>query len=232
MTAKRILLVLSLFILSSPLPGCANPAGPNNTVTATAPTTEQSLKTYPLLWEPQHSEGKNWSDHVYDILRDEASTMVPGTKDVELFCPRYSTLSATERINFWALLISAMAKYESGFDPLTRLHETTLGIDPVTKKPVYSEGLLQLSYQDTRFFPFCEFDWEQDKLLHDKDPNKTILNPYLNLSCGVKIFIWQVKKWDRITLGDNAYWSVIKIDSRYSKIEEIAALTKKMPGCM
>jgi len=188
---------------------------------------------HPLLWETQKAESKQWSEHVYNLIQQQAPDLIQGAEDITTFCPRYYSLTTNERINFWGLLISGIVKFESDFDPTSRMHETTMGTDPVTGKPVFSEGLMQLSYQDVRHFPFCdEFDWNSDRHLPPADPKKTILDPYKNLNCGVKILAQQIHNRNRITVSKGVYWAVIRLDGRHNKIEQISALTKKMPGCM
>lgn len=158
--------------------------------------------------------------------------MVAGTEDVESFCPTYYTLSYDQRVNFWAYLISAMTKYESAFNPLSRYKETTMGTDPITGQAVYSEGLLQLSYQDSRNYSFCdEFDWSVDSKLSPTDPRKSILDPYKNLKCGIQILNHQVMRKNLIGVGSGAYWAVIKSNSSYNKIAQIKGLTTQIPFC-
>jgi hypothetical protein len=112
------------------------------------------------------------------------------------------------------------------------VEEKTMGKDPVTGKAVFSEGLMQLSYQDIRHYSFCEFDWSRDRSLSPIDPDKSILDPYKNLRCGIKILASQIRSRYRISVGSGAYWAVLKTNNHHHKIEQIAALTKKMPGCM
>lgn len=189
-------------------------------------------KTYPLLWEGSSGEGERWSSYSLKVIHEEVENdLINGAEDIDTFCPEYESLSTNERLNFWALLVSAMTKYESRYNPLSRMRESTLGTDPITGTQVFSEGLLQLSYQDVRRYKFCEFDWEKDRKIDGGDPAKTILDPYKNLNCGIKILAFQIRDKNRITLEQGAYWSVLKLGSKYRKITEIAALTKKMPGC-
>ncbi len=190
-------------------------------------------QAYPLLWESVRTAGKDWSNYVFTLIQQQAPSLIQGADDIATFCPNYAHLTTNERVNLWGLLVSAITKYESGFDPTSRMQETTMGIDPVTGEPVFSEGLLQLSYQDIKAYSFCdEFNWSLDKNLNPTDPRKTILDPYKNLKCGVKILAQQIRDKNRITLSKGVYWSVIKINGKYSKIMQIATLTKKMPGCM
>jgi hypothetical protein len=82
--------------------------------------------------------------------------------------------------------------------------EEAQGVDEVTGLGVKtSEGLLQLSYSDVQTYrKMCKFDYEADKKMHVEDinskpsrshswkskfPDKTILDPYKNLGCGLVI---------------------------------------------
>ncbi|MBX3040493.1 MAG: hypothetical protein KF789_07305 [Bdellovibrionaceae bacterium] len=193
---------------------------------------EKPYSFHPLLWESVRSEGKAWSAYLHELIeKDLGNDLLAGSEDIETFCPRYHTLNNKQRVNFWGLLISAMTKYESAHNPLSRMQETTMGTDPVTKKPVYSEGLLQLSYQDIQWAPYCEFDWEKDKNLSPTDPKKTILDPYKNLNCGTRIFARQIRNKRNIAVKSGAYWSVLIPGGKYTKVTQISDLTKKLPGC-
>ncbi|MNL15369.1 hypothetical protein D3C87_1363530 [compost metagenome] len=113
-----------------------------------------------------------------------------------------------------------------------RFHESTMGTDSVTKQPVYSEGLLQLSYQDVRGYPFCDFNWEVDRKLKVTDIRKTIFDPYKNLDCGVGIMSRQLARSGLITVKTNAYWSTLRSGGTYNKISQISAMVKKLPFCV
>lgn len=189
-------------------------------------------KPTPLLWEASQKDGVLWSAFAYQIIgSDVADILLPGSTDIKQFCSNYDGMTNSERVNFWAYLISAMAKFESGFNPLSRYAETTLGTDAITRLPLYSEGLLQLSYQDVQQYSFCQFDWQADKTLAAKDPKKSILDPFKNLDCGIKIMADQIRRKRSITLSSGVYWAVIKINGKYTKIKEISALTQSLPFC-
>lgn len=198
-----------------------------------APSTTTTTLPYvyePLLWEPVRAGSKAWSTFVFDLIRGEASALLNAT-DFNFFCPNYAELSLDQKINAAGMLISGMTRYESNHNPLARYHESTMGIDPITGQPVYSEGLLQLSYQDIQGYPFCQLDWETDQHLSPTDPNKTILNPITNLDCGVRILARQVSRRGTIILSTGAYWSVIKSNSQYNKLNEISALVQTLDFC-
>jgi hypothetical protein len=150
---------------------------------------------------------------------------------MDRFCPKYYSLTGEQKMNAVGMLISAIVKYESNFDPLMRYREATMGSDPVTGQPVYSEGLLQLSYQDVTAWAFCKFDWNADKKLAATDPRRTILDPYNNLECGVRILSEQVDRTGHIVIDNGAYWAVIKEQGKYEKINEIASLVKTLNFC-
>jgi hypothetical protein len=184
-----------------------------------------------LVWEAaSRSQAPSWSQFVFTLIAGDAKALLAAS-DWNQFCPNYANLSQQQKINAAGQLIAAMTKYESGFSPVSRYQESTMGTDPVTGLPVYSEGLLQLSYQDTQWAPFCEFDWNHDQYLSATDPRKTILDPYKNLNCGIRILANQVQKKGRIILASGAYWSVLKSDSANQKISEIEGIVRSLSFC-
>jgi hypothetical protein len=183
------------------------------------------------LWEAKRPrDGLNWTLFSRDVVLTSGASLMAGTKDMANFCPSYSKLTTNQKANFWVYLISAVTKYESNFNPTSRYRESTMGIDPITKQRVYSEGLLQLSYQDVRGYPFCnEFNWNIDKNLSPTDPKKTILDPYKNLRCGIKILNKIVGKKGLIAFNSGHYWSTLQ--PRNSTERAIQALVNKIPFC-
>jgi hypothetical protein len=81
--------------------------------------------------------------------------------------------------------------------------------DTVTKRMVRSEGLLQLTYMDSDRYG-CDFDWDKDKELAEKDPAKTILQPQNNLACGVKIMKTQLVEKHKPLVSSASYWSTLQ----------------------
>jgi hypothetical protein len=165
------------------------------------------------------------------IGNEAASALLPGTQDMNEFCPRYSSLNTQQRVNFWAYLISIVAKYESDFKPTSRYRETAMGKDPITHAQVESEGLLQLSYQDSEGRPFCKFNWAHDRMLAVTSESRTILDPFKNLECGIDILAQQVRVQHRIAVTHGAYWSTLVPGGAHGKIPQIQALTRKIPFC-
>lgn len=188
----------------------------------------------PVIWEKNNASRKEWSKMIYSVIENEEPSMLDNNvaKDIHTFCPKYDSLTQDQRLNFWGQFFAALAKPESGWDPTSQMTETSQGIDPVTKNRVMSEGLLQLSYQDEKSYDLdCGFDWNRDRKLAKKDPRKTILNPLLNLRCGVKIMAHRLKKDSVITKESGVYWAVLRKNSRGSKITSIATMTKSLKFC-
>lgn len=208
----------------------SNPSQPNDGYEP--PPLSSSME--PLAWESSVNGSSSWSNHIYKVIQEEETQMLGQNvaDDVETFCPRYRSLNDDQRLNFWGQLFAGMAKYESGWKPTSRMVETTMDDDPVTGKQVASEGLLQLSYQDQLSYRMdCGFDWNKDRYLSDKDPRKTILDPYKNLRCGIKIMARQLKNKRAIALSSGVYWAVLKVNGKYTKIPQISAMTKQLTFC-
>lgn len=227
------------------------------TSNAFAQTKESRLE--PVLWElkirndagTKIIEGENsyqkrlarsplWTAKLYEIMQDKNENLIlldSVPEDVTYFCPKYKTLSKTQRMNFWAQMVASISYKESGWQPVTRSKEPVGDFpkgDSVTGQPVYSEGLLQLSYQDVISYRSlnCGFDWSKDKHLDPKDSQKTIFAPYRNLRCGLLILNNQVKRNNKISTK-GAYWSVIRprATNKYSKTPWISQQTKSLSFC-
>jgi hypothetical protein len=188
----------------------------------------------PVIWEKNNPSRKEWSKIIYSVIENEEPEMLGqnAIKDIHVFCPTFERLTDAERLSFWGHFFAALSSHESSWDPTTRSIETSQGIDPVTQRQVVSEGLLQLSYQDEKSFRLdCGFNWERDQNLAAKDPRKTILNPLLNLKCGVKIMARRLKDDKALTKESGVYWAPLKRNSRLSKIKEIAKATRALKIC-
>lgn len=208
----------------------ANPISPS----PVTPLPDQNLNVYKVemapLWDRvRPKEASLWTQHAFSVVDKFGVDLMNGTSDIRDFCPTYLTLTRNEKINFWVYLVSAIVKYESDFNPVSRFEETTLGTDSVTQRPVWSEGLLQLSYQDSTSYTFCnEFNWKVDQNLSAADPTKTILEPIKNLTCGIRILNEQVKKKDLI--ATRGYWSTLFPTG--ANISSIRALARQQSYCL
>lgn len=182
----------------------------------------------PLSWETQNDTNKVWSDYTFQIIEDLFDDF-DKCIDISRIRPDYASLSKTQKINVWGELISAMARYESAWNPTSWMFENQ-GIDVITKQQVRSEGLLQLSYQDKvnyKNLP-CRFDWIADKDFPVKDIRKTIMDPLINLEFGINVLAYQIRKKKNVILKDGVYWAVLKENGKYSKIDQITMLVRNL----
>lgn len=213
------------------------PLDTTTTTTLVSTTTTQRPAPAPIVlsWETNRPERKEWSKFVLAYL-DKTFPVFYTATDNKRFCPGFQSLTREQQIQAMAEIIVSITFYESGFSPVSRTQETTMGIDPVTGKPVFSEGLLQLSYQDVQnyksvFNGQCRIDWQKDKGLNPTDPAKTILDPITNLHCGLMILQNQLNKKGSWVLSTGVYWAVLKEGGKYQKIEQIINRVKKLNFC-
>jgi hypothetical protein len=196
-----------------------------------------STSSFKALWEGHNANAAQWTADAQDAIAKYAPDLIKGSNDIATFCPMYDRLGTQDRINFWVQLIAAMTKYESGFNPASRMIETTMGNDPITGKQTASEGLLQLSYSDAKNYRrvvaagVCAFDYSVDKQYAVTDIRRTILDPKTNLACGIGILNRQIQRDHLIAESSNAYWAVIKTNRSSNKLSAIRAITKALSFC-
>jgi len=156
-------------------------------------------------WDPA------WDQTIEEALpSDLLSSKV--SKDVKTFCPRFNSLSIADKRAFWAYFFQALAGAEAGLRTTANVRHTepeVAVVDGVSHRMVRSEGLLQLTYEDSDRYG-CDFDWEIDKELPEHDPDKTILQPKNNLLCGVKILTNQLVDQRKPLLTRSSYWSTLR----------------------
>jgi hypothetical protein len=183
------------------------PPAPEPAVKVAPPTpiAEKKEELGEPSWDPQ------WDMVVEKALPPEmVSSRV--ARQVKSYCPRFASLSEADKRAFWAYTFQALAGAEAGLKPTTSVKHTDPEVavtDTVTKRTVHQEGLLQLTYMDSKRYG-CDFHWEQDKSLPQKDPGKTILQPEKNLLCGVKIMKYQIVNRHKPLLWDESYWVTLR----------------------
>jgi len=156
-------------------------------------------------WDPA------WDKTIEQSLPPEMLSK-PAARAVKPFCPRFQTMAEVDRRTFWAYLFQALAGAEAGLVPTTDVRHTEPEVavkDTVSKRLVRSEGLLQLTYMDADRYG-CAFDWEKDKVLPEKDPQRTILQPDNNLKCGILIMKTQVIDKHKALASRSSYWSTLR----------------------
>lgn len=236
---KYALSIFSIAIALWAFNGCTKKAEQNPTDDKPSPVvTPSPAKTeVALSWEKNHPERKHWSTFISELLSAELFESFDASKDAARICHGYAKLSQEQKLSVWGELISSVAYFESGWNPASRMTETTMGTDPVTGKQVVSEGLLQLSYQDVPNYgsllkyPLCKIDWSKDKSLASTDLKKTILDPTINLECGLRILANQISKKGYVILSSGVYWAVLKDGGKYSKVDSIISMVRKTGLC-
>ncbi|MGD0293142.1 MAG: hypothetical protein ABSB30_04750 [Terracidiphilus sp.] len=186
------------------LVGCAAP--PAQLEMKPAPQTPIAVKKEALgkpTWDPA------WDRIVEKALPPEMLS-ASVARDVSPFCPRFNALSDGDKRAFWAYFFQALAGAEAGLTPTADVRGSGRATkDTVTHRMVRSEGLLQLAYMDAQRYD-CDFDWEKDKLLPERDPARTILQPENNLTCGVQILYRQLIVKQQPLLSRSSYWSTLR----------------------
>jgi len=158
---------------------------------------------------------KTWDPH-WDVLVEQAlppDLLSPqAAHAVRSYCPNFAAEPEADKRAFWAYLFQALAGAEAGLDPTTDVHHTQAAvakIDTVTRRPIHQEGLLQLTYEDADRYQ-CDFDFQHDRTLPEKDPGRTILQPDRNLACGIKIMENQIITQNKPLLARTSYWSTLQ----------------------
>lgn len=105
----RISAILALSAAVATLAGCVSNTGTTNLST--------SGQMPPMQWDVR-AEGTEWTRDTLAALQMHDAVLastVPG--DVESWCPGYDNASIEDRRAFWAGLMSAVARYESTWNP-------------------------------------------------------------------------------------------------------------------
>lgn len=176
---------------------------------------------------------KSWSEIVYSTIKNKTPELLRDqpASDIANFCTRYSNLTENQRLIFWAYFFVSLAYEESGWNPTSVNFERREGY---TKSA--SEGLFQLSHPDAESHQLdCGFDWNVDKNLVPNDPKKTILNPLLNLTCGIQILSRELDKKHRIQVQndrpDLVYWAVLYNGKSAKALASIKKSTQSLRFC-
>jgi hypothetical protein len=196
--------------------GCSRAAAPQS-VPVTQPVQPQvkSPAPTPIAIKKDELGAESW-DPAWDKIIEQGlppellSQRV--ARAVRPFCPRFKKMAEVDRRAFWAYFFQALAGAEAGLVPTTDVRHTEPEVavkDTVTKRMVRSEGLLQLTYMDAARYG-CDFDWEKDKELPEKDPQRTILQPENNLTCGISILRNQLIDKHEPLATHASYWSTLR----------------------
>ena len=184
------------------------PAPPSPQIKAAPPT--------PIAVQKAQLEGSDpwrpaWDEMIEKALpRELLSKKRAGA--VRDLCPRFGTMTLANRRAFWAYFFQALAASEAGLKPTADVRHDDPDVavpDTVTHRTVRQEGLLQLTYMDSRRYR-CNFDWARDKNLPADDPDKSILQPRNNLMCGIRILDNQLIAQHKPLLSESSYWVTLR----------------------
>jgi len=183
-----------------------------------APPPQPAIKPAPAtpIAEKKQELGQDSWDPQWDVIVEQALSpemLSPRVaRGVRSYCPRFNSMSEADKRTFWAYTFQALAGAEAGLKPTSNVRHTQPEVaieDTVTKRTVRQEGLLQLTYMDAKRYG-CDFDWQKDKPLAEKDPARTILTPRNNLLCGVKILENQMLNQGKPLLTQSSYWVTLR----------------------
>ncbi len=214
---RRATISICAAVLFSMSTGCRQTQPPPRPVTHTAPAAPavKVAPPTPLTLKSAELGGPTW-DKQWDIFIERRlppamlSHRVP--RDVRRYCPAFYTMSEADKRAWWAYLFQAMAAAEAGLNATTNVRHTDPAVavrDHVSGRIVHQEGLLQLTYEDSKRYG-CAFDWNFDKDLPAHAPEKTILNPERNLACGIHILNHQIIDQHKPIFSPTSYWATLQ----------------------
>lgn len=83
-----------------------------------APAPPPGPEALPVTQWDHHPQGDAWTAATLAALRDEgAELLVSVPADIATWCPGYPTADHDDRAHFWTGLLSALARYESTWNP-------------------------------------------------------------------------------------------------------------------
>jgi len=169
----------------------------------------------------QSNTDRSWTNAAERAVRETSLTrLIP--HDIGRFCPTYSSGSAADRVEFWVGLLSAMAMFESDFDPATAFTER---MQDRQGADVVSRGLLQISIESAN----------QRRYAYNIGSADSLPDPATNIACGARILSSWVSKdgvvayGEERNLGGARYWSVLR--QTQSALPKIGALTRRLRAC-
>jgi hypothetical protein len=190
--------LISVMMAVTSLSACVQ-STPDDTISFAAP---------PMQWD-HHPEAEVWTESTLVALSTKdpiLSEHVPA--DIETWCPGYAEAPVEERRAFWAGLLSAVARYESTWNPLA------------SGGGGRWIGLMQISPRSANYYG-CEATSVGE--LKDGEAN---------LECAVEIMSTQVAKDGMVAGGGNRGigrdWAPLRSSEKRAAM---AAWTREQPYC-
>ena len=213
-----VVVCLALIVCLSTLTGCkersAAPSPAAQPVTS-APAVKAAPQT-PLA-EKKEELGSDvaWTpelDKFVEVNLPPELLSEQAARAVHSYCPAFAREPEADKRAFWAYTFQAIAAAEAGLQPTADVHHTAAAVavkDKLTHRVSHQEGLLQLKYEDAQRYG-CAFDFARDRRLPEKDPQRTILQPEVNLACGMKIMDDQIVTQGKPLVAHTSYWSTLQ----------------------
>ena len=181
-----------------------------------APPTPIDVKRAELggpMWDPA------W-DKIIELAIPHQMLSAQMARQVRPFCPRFAAMSEADKRAFWAYFFQALAGAEGGLKVNSVAHHSQPEMqvkDSVAGTRGRTQGLLQLTYEDQKRYS-CDFDFEADRRLPVKDPERTILRPKNNLECGIRILQQELFDQHKPLLSRTQYWSTLQPGTRSYRV--------------
>ncbi len=148
-------------------------------------------------------------------------------KDIGKFCPSYIKRAYGDRADFWAGLISIMARPESNFNSSTEYIESFKDNEG---KPVVSRGLLQLSIESARGYKCdAKANVKTAQDLHDPGKNIACASVILDKLVNTDNIIATYGPKGAKPSGGGRYWSVLREGNGH--LPEIMKFTRSLEVC-
>lgn len=200
--------------------GCVSTTTPGTGLDAVVSDTLVTERI-PFSWEnttEAHPERKPWSDKWVELLKRD-QLIYETASDLTRVCPKYKSLTKTQKLKALGEFWVAIAYYESGFNPKSQ----SVDVGTADNKDSWSVGLYQLSVRDAA---------------NKKGPNYSFseLNTAIpNIDLANTIMTTQIKNCGKMILPNSSkcrYWAVLLDGNKYSKVEAILSRVKKQaPFC-
>jgi hypothetical protein len=208
------------------------------------PARTSNLEVAPYWEVTRGPQGQMWTQAFQNALDTWGSSLLNARSlgDQNVFCPRFSSLSTSERREFWIHLFAAMGVPESGeqakpqsFDETNHQDYSygTLGDHGLLH---YSMGLLMLTYKYgmASMFPsyhaFCRgIDASRDRGKNIADPSLTIYDVTNQANCSVGIMNAYVEKHGAIGFNGAPAWSTITRGNPDTRRRTLPALRRFTP---
>lgn len=129
-----------------------------------------------------------WTKYLYEHIPD--SMLKAKLSDGDLYYKGYNELSDAHKREFFVMLFSSLARFESGFKPETTYKE---GFNDSKGKPVISTGLFQVSVESLAGYGF-------------KTTQERLKNPFTNIDAMLVIANRWLTRDGRISGGSKGAW--------------------------